>query len=183
MRSVIGAVAALLVWQLITPAVAATPSFPCTGRLSPTEKTVCADDSLAALDVALAAAYKAKLATLPANSANGLEETQPGLAFTQKAWLAYRNICRANASCIRKAYQARTAALTAGANTPDMPCRNTVGAKQAAVFVAQCKQVAPETHPPCNADNACELIVSHNITRCAQSGPGAPKFCAAYPRP
>jgi uncharacterized protein len=174
--------ATLLLCYALSPAHAASPSFVCTGSLSATEKTICADDGLAALDVTLAAAYKAKFATLSPDSANALEETQAGLAFTQKAWIANRNACGADKSCIRKTYQLRTGALTAAENSPDVPCRSTVGAKQAAVFVRQCVQVSTETHPPCNADNACELILSHNITRCAEFGPGAPKFCAAYPQ-
>jgi hypothetical protein len=65
----------------------------------------------------------------------------------------------------------------------DTPCSDTVGAKQAAVYVKQCIAVAPETHPPCNALNTCEMIISHNIYRCFELGDGAPKFCAAYPPP
>ena len=34
--------------------------------------------------------------------------------------------------------------------------------------------VAPETHPPCNALNTCEMIISHNIYRCSELGDGAP---------
>jgi len=40
-----------------------------------------------------------------------------------------------------------------------------------------------ETHPPCNADNSCELIVSHNIFRCMVLGDQAPKFCAGLAKP
>jgi uncharacterized protein len=54
--------AGLLTWLLSSPAVAATPSFSCTGNLTSTEKVICSDNGLAALDVALAAAYKSKLA-------------------------------------------------------------------------------------------------------------------------
>jgi len=179
----IAALAALLTWQAPAPAVAANPSFSCTGKLTPTEKVICANDSLAALDVALAAAYKAKLATLPAESANSLEVTQAGLIFTQKAWVAHRNTCGTNLTCIRQAYELRAAALAQAANAQEMPCSRTVGAQQAAVFVKQCIEVASETHPPCNAVNSCELIVSHNVTHCMFLGDGAPKFCAAYRNP
>ena len=72
------------------------------------------------------------------------------------------------------------AALTAGDNVKDTPCSDIVGAKQAAIYVQQCLAVAPETHPPCNAQNSCELIVSHNMYRCSELGGEAPKFCAAY---
>ena len=91
---------------------------------------------------------------------------------------------RRRQACIRKAYAVRTGALTAGPNTPDTPCRDTVGAKQAALYVKQCLQVATETHPPCNADNTCELMISHNINRCAFLGDATvPKFCTTLPKP
>ena len=84
--------------------------------------------------------------------------------MTQKAWLGHRNSCGADKACIRQAYAIRTAALTAGPNTKDTPCSDTVGAKQAAVYVKQCIAVAPETHPPCNALNTCETIISQVLS-------------------
>jgi uncharacterized protein len=166
----------------VAPAAAANPSFPCTGNLSPTEKAICADDGLAALDVALAAAYKNKLAN-PGPQDYSLDDPRDAIPITQKAWLAHRNSCGPDKACIRNAYVIRTTALTAGANTKDTPCSDTVGAKQATVYVKQCISVAPETHPPCNALNTCEMIIAHNIYRCFELGDGAPKFCAAYPPP
>ena len=174
--------AGLLTWLLSSPAVAATPSFPCTGNLTSTEKVICSDDGLAALDVALAAAYKSKLEN-PGPRDYSLDDPRDAIPITQKAWLAHRDSCGADKACIRKAYAIRTTALTAGPNTKDTPCSVTVGAKQAAVYVKQCIAVAPETHPPCNALNTCEMIISHNIYRCFELGDGAPKFCAAYPPP
>jgi uncharacterized protein len=105
------------------------------------------------------------------------------LIMTQKAWLAHRNGCGSDRACIYKAYNLRKAALEAGDNAKDTPCRDTVGAEQAAIFVKDCIAIATDTHPPCNADNACELIVSHNIYRCNGLGDQAPKFCAAYTNP
>jgi uncharacterized protein len=166
-----------------SPAIAATPSFSCSGNLTPTEKTVCGDNNLAALDVALAAAYQKALASLPQSSGNSLDESRAGLIVTQRAWIAYRNQCGTDKSCISKAYSLRTGELTAGPNAPDVPCTSTIGAAAAAQLVEQCKQVATATRPPCNAANACELIASHNANRCAFLGDQAPKFCAAYLRP
>jgi uncharacterized protein len=174
------ALVALLI--CVAPAAAANPSFPCTGNLSSAEKAICGDDGLVALDVALAAAYKNKLAN-PGPRDYSLDDPRDAIPITQKAWLAHRDSCGADKACIRKAYVIRTTALTAGANTKDTPCSDTVGAKQAAVYVKQCIAVAPETHPPCNALNTCEMIISHNIYRCFEMGDGAPKFCAAYPPP
>ncbi len=170
----------LLLWQSASPAAAATASFPCTGALSPTEAAICSDDSLAALDRALATAYKNKFDGLPVESGNALDEVVWSLVMTQKAWAAFRDSCGNDRVCIRKAFQARIAALTAGDNVKDTPCSDIVGAKQAAIYVQQCMAVAPETHPPCNAQNSCELIVSHNMYRCSELGADAPKFCAAY---
>ena len=176
------ALAGLLTWLLCLPAAAATPSFPCTGDLTPSEKVICSDDGLASLDVALASAYKSKLEN-PGPRDYSLDDPRDAIPMTQKAWLAHRNSCGTDKACIRKAYVLRTTALTTGANTKDTPCSDTVGAKQAAVYVKQCIAVAPETHPPCNALNTCEMIISHNIYRCFEMGNDAPKFCASYPPP
>jgi len=173
----------LLLWQQVSPAEAATPSFLCTGMLSPTENVICADDSLAALDRTLAAAYRNKFDGMPVESGNALEEVVRSLAVTQNAWLAHRDGCGADRACIRKAYQTRIVALTAALDAKDTPCSEIVGARQAAVYVQQCIAVATETHPPCNAENSCELIVSHNIFRCGGLGDQAPKFCASYSKP
>jgi uncharacterized protein len=170
--------AALLTAAAIAPAAAANPSFPCTGALMPTEKVICSDETLAALDRKLATAYKNKFDGLPVESANALDIVVRSLAITQKAWLAHRNSCGTDWACIRKAYVTRIAALTASDNAKDTPCSDTVGAD-----VKECIAVATETHPPCNAENSCELIVSHNIFRCAGLGDQAPKFCAAYAQP
>jgi uncharacterized protein YecT (DUF1311 family) len=173
----------LLLWQTVSPAAAANPSFPCTGALTPTETAICSDESLAALDRAVATAYRNKFDGLPVESGDALDEVVKSLTITQRAWLAHRDACGADRACIYKAYVVRKAALTAGVDAKDTPCRDIVGAAQAAIYVKDCIAVAPETHPPCNADNSCELIVSHNIFRCAGLGEGAPKFCASYSNP
>lgn len=177
------AFAALLYAQSTAPAAAAHPSFFCAGDLTPTEKVICADDTLAGLDRALATAYRNKFDGLPVESANALEEVVRSLAMTQRAWLAHRNSCGTDWPCIRKAYVARIGELTASDDAKDVPCRDVVGAKQAAIYVRDCVAVATETHPPCNAENSCELIISHNIFRCAGLGDGAPKFCVTYLQP
>lgn len=165
------------------PASAAEASFSCAGSLNPTERVICADSDLAALDRAVAAAYRNKFDGLPVESANALDQVVKSLVITQKAWLAHRNKCGADRECIYKAYMVRMASLTADDSGKDVPCRAVVGAAQAVAYVKECLAVATETHPPCNADNSCELIVSHNIFRCAGLGDGAPKFCAAYTKP
>jgi uncharacterized protein len=177
------AFAVLLLWLPVSFAATAHPSFACTGPLNPTEAAICADETLAALDRAVATAYRNKFDGLPVESAGALDQVVKSLVITQKAWLAHRDSCGADHGCIYRAYRTRKAALTSGDGAEDIPCRDIVGAEQAAVYVRNCIAVASETHPPCNADNACELIVSHNIFRCIGLGDGAPKFCAAYTRP
>ena len=59
---------ALLILPLAWPAAAAEPSFACTGDLTPTETAICKDDALAALDRALAAAFKSKLDAIAARN-------------------------------------------------------------------------------------------------------------------
>jgi uncharacterized protein YecT (DUF1311 family) len=179
-----GTVLALaLLCQATISAAAAEPSFPCTGSLNATEAAICADESLAALDRMVAAAYRNKFDGLPVESANALDELVKSLVITQKAWLVHRDRCGADKGCIYKAYVTRRAALMVGVSGKDVPCRDVVGAAQAAIYVKDCIAVATETHPPCNAANACELIISHNIFRCAGLGDGAPKLCAAYTKP
>jgi uncharacterized protein len=170
---------------IVPPAAAAEPSFACTaGRITPTEAAICNDADLAALDRALAAAFKSKLDAIAAGTAHADDDDSDAVVMTQKAWLAHRNACGADKACIRKAYVLRTGTLTAGPNTPSTPCRDTVGAEQAALYVKQCLQVATATHPPCNAANSCELIISHNIDRCGfLGGSEVPKFCATLPKP
>ena len=75
------------------------------------------------------------------------------------------------------------ALLPAGAATAqDTPCRTSAGAQRAAEYVRQCRDVSPATHPPCNADNACTLIIAEIRRGCALLGADAPKFCAGYSR-
>ncbi|HUE18127.1 MAG TPA: lysozyme inhibitor LprI family protein [Stellaceae bacterium] len=173
------ALAALLMGRSVSPAAAASPSFACSGSLSPTEAVICANDNLAALDRSLAAIYDNKLGSLPTSQ-------REELASTEKTWLAERNSCGANTSCINNAYLVRIGQLggvppspnNAAADGPS--CNQAVGPAQAATYVSQCTQVSPATHPPCNAANSCALIISEIRRSCALIGAGAPTFCAAY---
>jgi hypothetical protein len=47
-------------------------------------------------------------------------------------------------------------------------------------LVNECLQVSPATHPPCNAQNSCALIISEIRRSCSMLGQGAPGFCADY---
>ena len=64
--------------------------------------------------------------------------------------------------------------------TTEKPCRETAGAGKAKTLVKQCLEVSPATHPPCNAANACSLIVDEITRGCAMIDNDAPAFCANY---
>ena len=75
------------------------------------------------------------------------------------------------------------AAMIAASNVAaiaETPCRASVGAEQAANYVRQCTEVSPATHPPCNASNACALIIAEIRRGCRLIGASAPAFCNAY---
>jgi hypothetical protein len=69
-----------------------------------------------------------------------------------------------------------------GSATPSTTgtCLNAVGIERSRQLVNECLQVSPATHPPCNAQNACSLIVDEIKRGCALIGQGAPGFCAEY---
>ncbi len=76
-------------------------------------------------------------------------------------------------------YGSQTSAIAPVANDTQS-CIGAVGAKRSKQLVIQCTQVSPATHPPCNAQNACSLIVSEIKRGCLLIGQGAPAFCAEY---
>jgi hypothetical protein len=59
-------------------------------------------------------------------------------------------------------------------------CLNAVGVERSRQLVNECLQVSPATHPPCNAQNACSMIVDEIKRGCALINQGAPGFCAEY---
>jgi hypothetical protein len=59
-------------------------------------------------------------------------------------------------------------------------CLVSVGTKRSAELVKECVQVSPATHPPCNAQNACSLVVDEIRRGCGMLGQDAPGFCAEY---
>ena len=59
-------------------------------------------------------------------------------------------------------------------------CLVSVGTKRSAELVKECVQVSPATHPPCNAQNACSLVVDEIKRGCGMLGQDAPGFCAEY---
>jgi len=63
-------------------------------------------------------------------------------------------------------------------------CNDEVGAEFGAVYVEQCIDISPATHPPCNAENSCALIRNEIARGCAMIAKNEPEetpdYCAEY---
>jgi hypothetical protein len=59
-------------------------------------------------------------------------------------------------------------------------CTSEVGAAKANLYVQQCREVSPATRPPCNAANACSLIIAEIKRGCAFLKQDAPAYCRNY---
>jgi hypothetical protein len=62
----------------------------------------------------------------------------------------------------------------------DKSCVRAVGKQRSDQLVKQCLQVSPASHPPCNAQNSCELITDEIRRSCGLLGRDAPAFCGGY---
>lgn len=91
-------------------------SMNCARAATATEHAICATPSLAELDRELAEAYTRRLA------AHGPSDAQAGNAVrqAQRAWLKARNRCGSDVSCLRGAYEERTAELKTFAAQADV---------------------------------------------------------------
>jgi hypothetical protein len=69
---------------------------------------------------------------------------------------------------------------SAMAGDDSVSCLQSAGPVKANRLVNECLQVSPATHPPCNAQNSCALIISEIRRSCSMLGQGAPGFCADY---
>lgn len=123
MRWLVGAIVASLG---TLPALAASPSFDCTRAATWSEKTICAHEGLAMLDREMADAFAARQA-----EAGDVGREQ--LLVDQRAWLAARDACRAEADgvgCLTLQYRTRIRQLLgripAGA-TDDADLRGALG--------------------------------------------------------
>lgn len=74
----------------------------------------------------------------------------------------------------------KSAAAAPAATTAEQSCSQEIGAAKAKRLVAQCLEVSPATHPPCNAANACTLITDEIRRGCELLGTDGPKYCANY---
>jgi len=62
----------------------------------------------------------------------------------------------------------------------DKSCLKAVGKQRADQLVKQCLQVSAASHPPCNAQNSCDLINDEIRRSCELLGRDAPAFCGGY---
>ncbi|HXX17642.1 MAG TPA: DUF3011 domain-containing protein [Candidatus Eremiobacteraceae bacterium] len=76
--------------------------------------------------------------------------------------------------------KAATSAAEDSNTAKDKTCVAQVGKARAEQMVKECLKVSPATHPPCNAQNSCELIEDEIRRSCALLGRDAPAFCGGY---
>ncbi|RUT95429.1 DUF1311 domain-containing protein [Mesorhizobium sp. USDA-HM6] len=100
--------------------------------------------------------------------------------------------CVPQAAGVPKPATAGAAPATAGAApataTPSQaskndarPCVQSAGKAKSDQYVSQCIQVSPATHPPCNGENACSMMIDEIKRGCAMIGnDNPPAFCSAY---
>jgi hypothetical protein len=72
----------------------------------------------------------------------------------------------------------------------DRSCKEEVGNTKARMYVRECIDASPATHPPCHVDNLCEMIISEIQHGCEFLREGAPRYgtsvptyCAKYDKP
>ena len=86
----------------------------------------------------------------------------------------------AQAYGVNEPYLAPQGANASAAASTTGTCLNAVGIERSRQLVNECLQVSPATHPPCNAQNACSMIVDEIKRSCALMVSGAPGFCGEY---
>jgi hypothetical protein len=101
---------------------------------------------------------------------------------TTAQWQKLRNELHqiAQAFGVPESYLAPQAQASVGPVSTTGTCLNAVGIERSRQLVNECLQVSPATHPPCNAQNACSMIVDEIKRGCALIGQGAPGFCGEY---
>lgn len=59
-------------------------------------------------------------------------------------------------------------------------CVQAMGEVKAKEIANRCLDMSSSSHPPCNVQNSCSLMVEEIKQGCAQSGADAPKYCKEY---
>lgn len=87
---------------------------------------------------------------------------------------------RTDLNQVSNAFGIAPPAAAAGGGDSTIPCIQAVGAEPAKKLVEECLQVSPATHPPCNSQNSCQLIIDEIKRSCSLLGQSKPSFCAEY---
>lgn len=59
-------------------------------------------------------------------------------------------------------------------------CSQAIGLQKAKEIVDRCLDMSGSSHPPCNVENSCNMMIEEIRQGCAASGVDAPKYCANY---
>ena len=87
---------------------------------------------------------------------------------------------RTDLNQVSNAYGIAPPAAAAGGGDSTIPCIQAVGAEHSKKLVDECLQVSPATHPPCNSQNSCQLIIDEIKRSFSLLGQSKPGFCAEY---
>jgi hypothetical protein len=87
---------------------------------------------------------------------------------------------RTDLNQVSNAFGTAPPAAAAGGRDSTIPCIQAVGVERAKKLVEECLQVSPATHPPCNSQNSCQLIIDEIKRSCSLLGQSKPSFCAEY---
>jgi hypothetical protein len=87
---------------------------------------------------------------------------------------------RTDLNQVSNAFGIAPPAAAAGGGDSTIPCIQAVGAERSKKLVEECLQVSPATHPPCNSQNSCQLIIGEIKRSCSLLGQSKPSFCAEY---
>ncbi|WP_167483931.1 lysozyme inhibitor LprI family protein [Mesorhizobium tamadayense] len=114
-----------------------------------------------------------------------VETCKAELTRTRLTQLQHQLQCpEGDLSCVPQASggAAPAAPVPAAAKQDDArPCVQSAGKAKSDQYVSQCIQVSPATHPPCNGQNACSMMIDEIKRGCAVIGnDNPPAFCSAY---
>lgn len=94
--------------------------------------------------------------------------------------LAQLNCAEGDISCVPQV-AAPPGATEGSSNGLDHgACVRTAGPARAQELVDRCMEVSSSSHPPCNAQNPCAMMIEEIRSGCAQSGADAPAYCSSY---
>jgi len=65
-------------------------------------------------------------------------------------------------------------------NMDQGPCSQAIGLQKAKEIVERCLDMSSSSHPPCNIENSCSMMIGEIQQGCAASGADAPEYCSNY---